>query len=687
MKIILTGGGTGGHVYPAVAIAEALRKEYPEAEFLYVGVRGRAEEQIVPSLGYSIRYVRGMGFNGSRLGPGGLFVALNLVLGMFQAAIVLSRFKPDAVIGTGGFASVPAVLAALILRRIGLLECRIFIHEQNYAPGRWNRLIARRVDRVWISFEGTRRFLSGARVEFTGYPVRAQIKAQDRAAAREKLGIDREARVLLVFGGSQGARTINRALAAALPELLSEPSIEIFHGYGSSTGPRYDAGSDTRSRIEALGIEPSLLKRYHPVEYFHEIQTYYAAADLVVCRGGAGTINEICFCGRPALIIPKSNLAGEHQVVNSLALAQRGAAEVILERPEMINGAAEESISPGLLARTVLDLLHDRSRLESMSRAALDMNVRPNVEVFVRSLRDELEGKKVSSSASPVVREESVDEGIELTRLAYLSPSRVFSVARQVQAGRSVAEVDAHPLARILRYLADRYLVNPRWQVRNIGVKMVGLLHHLERRKTLLTMVTDRKPDRWWKKLIGGDYHQVGFIRRNALTSLGALGEWDDNLKNCLLIALTGDPYFEVRSEAARTVLELADRIGSSEELCRALQSNLDHGSPEVRWTCLEAAGAVAPGPGSLLNLENMIYHPDWRIRQALIKAVSRMVQRGVVPPGNPILDCLDQLIPTCTDFTPTFPLKRALNELHRSAVSLRTGERERRTITGDSDR
>jgi UDP-N-acetylglucosamine--N-acetylmuramyl-(pentapeptide) pyrophosphoryl-undecaprenol N-acetylglucosamine transferase len=212
-------------------------------------------------------------------------------------------------------ASNRAVLAAIFLRRLHLSKCRIFIHEQNFAPGRWNRLVGRWVDRVWVSLEGSENFFPGCRVELTGYPIRRQIAPLDKAAARARLGLPAGARVVFVFGGSQGARTINRALVEALPALLADPAVEVFHGTGVSNSKLYAAVEDTAARVAALGLSEETLRRYHPKDFFHEIQYCYAAADLVVCRAGAGTLNEICRCRRPALVIPKSNLAGEHQVV------------------------------------------------------------------------------------------------------------------------------------------------------------------------------------------------------------------------------------------------------------------------------------------------------------------------------------------------------------------------------------
>ena len=193
MKFVLTGGGTGGHVYPALAIADSLKTRYPDADFLYVGIRGRAEEKIVPDLGYRIAFVTSAGMAGGMKGK--LTAAVKIGIGCIQALTIIASYRPDAVIGTGGYASVPAVLAAALLRKVGLGRTKIFIHEQNYAPGRWNRMVSRHADRVWTSFADTEKFLPGASVEFTGYPVRSQILRGDKSEARGKLGLDQNARV------------------------------------------------------------------------------------------------------------------------------------------------------------------------------------------------------------------------------------------------------------------------------------------------------------------------------------------------------------------------------------------------------------------------------------------------------------------------------------------------------------
>jgi UDP-N-acetylglucosamine--N-acetylmuramyl-(pentapeptide) pyrophosphoryl-undecaprenol N-acetylglucosamine transferase len=672
VKFVLTGGGTGGHVYPALAIAESLKTRYDSAEFLYIGVRGRAEEKIVPALGYAISFVTSAGITGGIRGK--LTAGLRIGVGCMQAMSILIRFKPDAIIGTGGYASVPAVLAASMLRKLGLSKVKIFIHEQNYAPGRWNRMISRQADRVWTSFIDSAKFLPGADVEFTGYPVRPQISRTDKAAARGKLGLDQKARVLMVFGGSQGARTINRALAASLPELLKDKSLVVLHGTGASKSQEYDAATDTARCVSELKLDPILLQRYLPCEYFNDIQTYYAAADLLVCRGGAGTLNELLTCALPSIIIPKSSLAGEHQAVNALALDKAGAAEVIFERPVAGRGGATAVVDPDVLTGTVTTMLADNSRLEQMSHAAYEMRVIAEQSIYARSAEGVISGKPMAALTGNHAQPSWGN--MEAVKLASLPPSGVVAHAGKVLAGLDNDGVEQYPNIRLLRYLADIYLVSPHWQVRNLGVKLAGLTLHQQRRNLLLSLASERPAASPLKRIFSKKTGQVGFIRRNAIASLAMIGQWDSRLEELLAASLGEDPYYEVRVEAANCIIKLKHSCVDNKLLTSKLLPNSSHKSPEVRWSCIEALG-VTGTPRELSSLtDKLAMHPNWRIRQALLSAVEHLLTRGVVTPGNQLVKSLEQLIPTCTDFNPSFPLKRSLNRL-RQLNQLENGQDE----------
>ncbi|MEA2064271.1 MAG: hypothetical protein U9P14_11270, partial [Gemmatimonadota bacterium] len=257
-------------------------------------------------------------------------------------------------------------------------------------------------------------------------------------------------------------------------------------------------------------------------------------------------------------------------------------------------------------------------------------------------------------------------EWTDPSRLAYLSSSQVVAFARKAVLDRDPVGFEQDPLIETLRYFADCYLVSPRWQVSNNGVKLVGILQYHQRRGLLLAMAGDRSRAPFLKRLIGGDFRQVGFIRRNALLALAGLGEWDENLRDLLLLVLNNDPYYESRTAAAEVIIQLREKIGSSQALTQAIEANLRHRSLEVRCRALEALGAVTDDPELMpgTNLESFLFHPNWRIRQALARAARHMLERGLVQPSDPLVRQLENIIPTCTDFVPTYPLKHSLNRL-----------------------
>ena len=664
MKIILTGGGTGGHVYPAIAIAEELKERHPEASFLYIGVKGRAEEKIVPALGYEIKYVSARGIAGTR-NPLSLAAGMmKIFIGLIQALVYTAKFSPDIVVGTGGFASVPAVTAALILKKLGLSRARIFIHEQNFAPGKWNRIIARWVDRVWVSFEGSETFFKGSKYEMAGYPVRRQIRPGDRQAARKELELPTDSRVVLVFGGSQGARSINRALVDVLPDLLEKEDIYVIHGCGSLKSDEYDSLEDTKARLSRLNLSEQKMERYLLKDYFLDIEKYYAAADLIICRGGAGTISEVCRCSRASIIIPKSGLSGEHQIVNAFSLARRGAAEIIFESPVSENGRINRVVSAAELTVKTLDLIASPDRIAEMETHASAINTGDAATICVDSINAVLGSRQVYKSfGTPATPGDH-----ESLHLAFMSGERVVNFARRVVRTSSEQNRDDELLHSIVRYFASSYIYSVGWPLRNAGVKIAGILRCLELRDRLLQLAGDRKPAKLSKRILGGDFSEVGFIRRNALNSLSSIGIWDEKLEKLLVMVLSDDPYYETRVAAARLIFNLRNFIGENEKLTKLLQANLKHRSPEVCWNCLEAMGAISPSPTLFLDgdrIEHYLYHENWKIRQALLKATGQLLDRGMIKYDDRIFEKLEQLIPTCTDFTPTFPLKRSLNQVY----------------------
>ena len=340
MRAILAGGGTGGHVIPALAIANELKKSYA-AEVLFIGTARGIENRLVPAAGYPLRLVRvGALKNVSLLTRAK--TAFDLPRAVWDAGRMLNEFAPDVVIGVGGYASGPAMLAA-VMKHIPTLA-----FEPNVVPGFANRVVARFVSGAAVHFEETAKYFRHA--EVTGVPVRPAFFEIASIEKTRRGGVP----TLLVFGGSQGAHAINEAMIRCLPELWRQaPGIHIIH----QTGERdYNDALAAYGRFGETGsVEPAEV-----FKFIEDMPAAFARADLVVCRSGASTVAEITAAGKPAIFVPFPRAADDHQRVNAEALAREGAAVVV-----------EELKLEGVwLAETIAALLGDPRRLESMSAAA-----------------------------------------------------------------------------------------------------------------------------------------------------------------------------------------------------------------------------------------------------------------------------------------------------------------------------
>jgi UDP-N-acetylglucosamine--N-acetylmuramyl-(pentapeptide) pyrophosphoryl-undecaprenol N-acetylglucosamine transferase len=333
MRAILAGGGTGGHVIPALAIAQELQKRYG-AEVLFIGTARGIENRLVPAAGFPLRLVQVGALNKVSLKTR-LKTLFDLPRAVWDARGILTEFRPDVVIGVGGYASGPAVLAA-ILRRIPTLA-----FEPNVVPGFANRIVARMVSGAAVHFKETARYFPHAVV--TGVPVReAFFEIGGKPATSDKP-------TLLVFGGSQGANAINQAMVQCLPELVKQvPNIHIIH----QTGER--GYNDAQAAYQRAGSSAEV----YP--FITDMPSFFARADLLLCRSGASTVAEITAAGKPAVFVPFPRAADDHQRVNAQALERAGAAVVV----------EETRLERVWLADTIAALLGDPGRLQRMSQAA-----------------------------------------------------------------------------------------------------------------------------------------------------------------------------------------------------------------------------------------------------------------------------------------------------------------------------
>ena len=310
MRIIISGGGTGGHIFPAVAIANELRHRLPETEILFVGANGRMEMTRVPEAGYRIVGLDITGLQ-RRLTPQNLLFPLRVLRSVRKAGKLIEEFRPDVVVGVGGYASAPVLLAATS-RAIPSL-----IQEQNSYAGLVNKLLARRVNKICVAYEGMEKFFPAEKLVVTGNPVRAEIAHGDRAEALKFFGLDPAKKTLLVIGGSLGARTLNQATAAALPQ-LREAGIQLLW----QTGKLYFPEAQQQAAAHQHAHQ-------HPLEFIQRMDLAFAAADVVISRAGALSVSELCLTGKASILVPSPNVAEDHQTKNALALTSKGAAVLI----------------------------------------------------------------------------------------------------------------------------------------------------------------------------------------------------------------------------------------------------------------------------------------------------------------------------------------------------------------------
>ena len=352
MRLLLAGGGTGGHLFPAVALAEKLLEQEKQAEVLFVGTERGIEARVLPELGLPLQTVDIKGFAGRGL-LAKIEVLMKLVTSTRQGIKILQQFKPDVVVGVGGYASAPMVVAAK------LKGLPVVLHEQNAIPGLTNRLLARWADRVCLSFDETVDAFHGAKMELTGNPLRGSLESCPEMADDKPL--------LLIFGGSRGARAINDAMCAALPALtVWKNQIEIVHQTGDE-----DYESVCRKYKDAGWDGATVLP------FINDMASVYRRAHLVLCRAGATTIAELTACGRPSILIPYPHAAGDHQTANARALAVKGAAMMLDQR----------DVDGRKLAMIIDGLLKTPNELKSMARVARSLGRRGAAEKILNICR------------------------------------------------------------------------------------------------------------------------------------------------------------------------------------------------------------------------------------------------------------------------------------------------------------
>lgn len=362
MKVIISGGGTGGHIYPAIAIANELKVMDPATEILFVGAEGKMEMEKVPRAGYPILGLPVVGIK-RELTLANLAFPLKLGRSLLRAQQIIRDFQPDAAVGVGGYASGPLLLAA------SLKGIPTLIQEQNSYAGLTNKALARWAERICVAYPGMEAFFPAEKIKLTGNPVRSDIQFADQQveAGRKLFALEDNRPTLLVIGGSQGARTLNESMEIGLKRFV-DAGVQVIW----QTGPTFIE----RARTAVSAVGSPLLKAY---DFIYDMDKAYAVADGVVSRAGALSVSELCLVGRPAILVPFPAAAEDHQTKNAMSLVNRDAALLIRD-----HDARQELVTAAL---NLLDNPVQRQQLSAQIRTFAKPNAAREIAEEVRKLK------------------------------------------------------------------------------------------------------------------------------------------------------------------------------------------------------------------------------------------------------------------------------------------------------------
>ena len=358
LRVIISGGGTGGHIFPAVSIANAVKALRPDAKILFVGALGRMEMQRVPAAGYDIKGLPICGFDRKNL-LRNVIVLYKIWKSQRMAKQIIRDFRPQVAVGVGGYASGPT------LNKAASMGIPCLIQEQNSYAGVTNKLLAKKASKICVAYEGMERFFPADKIMLTGNPVRQALldTTVTREEALRSLGLDPSRKTILLVGGSLGARTVNESVLQHL-DLVKGSDIQFIW----QTGKYYFAS--IQEQLQGQDI-PNL----KVMDFISDMGAAYKAADLVISRAGASSISEFCLIGKPVILVPSPNVAEDHQTKNALALANRGAALYV-----------KDADAPATLLQLAIETVGDQSRLQSLSEQVLKMALPDSADIIAREV-------------------------------------------------------------------------------------------------------------------------------------------------------------------------------------------------------------------------------------------------------------------------------------------------------------
>ena len=369
-RVIVSGGGTGGHIFPAISIANAIRQLRPEAKILFVGAEGRMEMQRVPDAGYEIIGLPVAGFDRKRLWRN-VSVLIKLIRSQWKARKIIKKFKPQVAVGVGGYASGPT------LKMAATMGIPTLIQEQNSYAGVTNKLLAKQAKKICVAYEGMERFFPQEKIILTGNPVRQTLVTEQvsRKDAAKHFDLDPNRKTVLIIGGSLGARTLNETMIANLNMIQAHPEVQFIWQVGKIYIDQVKEALRAYSGELVCNSHIATMPNLYVNDFIKHMEYAYGIADLVVSRAGAGSISEFCLLGKPVILVPSPNVAEDHQTQNALALVRRDAALYVKDVE------AKEQ-----LVELAIETVKDNDKLQALNRNILEMALPDSAEIIAKEV-------------------------------------------------------------------------------------------------------------------------------------------------------------------------------------------------------------------------------------------------------------------------------------------------------------
>lgn len=370
IRIIISGGGTGGHIFPAISIANALRERCPEVKILFVGAEGRMEMQRVPDAGYEIIGLPVAGFDRKNLLKN-FSVIWKLLKSQWKAFKVIKNFRPQAAVGVGGYASGPTLKVA------ALMGIPTLIQEQNSYAGVTNKLLAKSAHKICVAYEGMERFFPKEKIILTGNPVRQGLLKEEinRQQAHEHFGLDAKKKTILVVGGSLGARTLNECMMAGLDSIKKNQEVQFIWQTGALYLEKAKEAVASFTEETVSNEHVKALPNLYVTDFIKDMAAAYRAADLVISRAGAGSISEFCLLGKPVILVPSPNVAEDHQTANAKALVQKDAALYV-----------KDSEAVDKLMKLALETINDDEKVQSLNKNILTLALPQSAQIIAEEV-------------------------------------------------------------------------------------------------------------------------------------------------------------------------------------------------------------------------------------------------------------------------------------------------------------